>query len=156
RNDQDKENFKLEAETWVKLGLHPHTVNCYYVRQIGGIPRVFAEFVAGGSLAEWVRSRKLYAGGPEAALERTLDVAIQFAWGLQHAHEQGLVHRDVKPGNVLLPPEGVAKVTDFGMAKARGVTAEPVRGGSARSVLVSAGGMTPAFCSPEQLEKKPL
>jgi predicted Zn finger-like uncharacterized protein len=156
RNDQDKENFKLEAETWVKLELHPHTVNCYYVRQMGGIPRVFAEFVAGGSLSQWIRTKKLYAGGPERALERILDVAIQFAWGLQHAHDQGLVHRDVKPGNVLLTPEGVAKVTDFGMAKARGATAEPTFGGTARSVLVSAGGMTPAFCSPEQLEKQPL
>jgi WD40 repeat protein len=156
RNDQDKENFKLEAETWVKLGLHAHTVNCYYVRQMGGIPRVFAEFVGGGSLAQWIRQKKLYAGGPDKALERIVDVAIQFAWGLQHAHEQGLVHRDVKPGNVLLTPEGVVKVTDFGMAKARGATAEPNLGGGTRSVLVSAGGMTPAFCSPEQMEHLPL
>jgi WD40 repeat protein/serine/threonine protein kinase len=152
RNDQDKENFELEAETWVKLGLHPHTVNCYYVRQMGGIPRVFAEYVAGGSLAEWIRSRRLYQGGPTPALERMLDVGVQFAWGLQHAHEQGLVHRDVKPGNVLMTAEGTAKVTDFGMARARGRTAEPTWVGEPRSVLVSAGGMTPAFCSPEQIE----
>jgi WD40 repeat protein/serine/threonine protein kinase len=156
RNEQDKENFKREAETWVKLGLHPHTVNCYYVRQMGGIPRVFAEFVAGGSLAEWVRSRTLYRGGQAAALERILDVAIQFAWGLQHAHEQGLVHRDVKPGNVLMTAEGIAKVTDFGMARARGRTAEPVWSKEPRSVLVSAGGMTPAYSSPEQVLGQPL
>jgi WD40 repeat protein/serine/threonine protein kinase len=156
RNDQDKENFKREAETWVKLGLHPHTVNCYYVRQMGAIPRVFAEFVAGGSLAEWVRSRKLYRGGPALALERILDVAIQFAWGLQNAHEQGLVHRDVKPGNVLMTAGGIAKVTDFGMARARGRTAEPAWGQGQRSVLVSAGGMTPAYSSPEQVLGQPL
>src|SRR5262249_44616251 len=107
RDEQDKEDFEREAETWVKLGLHPHTVTCYYVRRLGGIPRVFAEYVPGGSLHEWVRSKQLYAGGPAVALERILDVAIQFAWGLQHAHEAGLVHRDVKPGNVLLTPEGV-------------------------------------------------
>src|SRR5204863_3896399 len=140
------------AETWVKLGLHPHTVTCYYVRRLGGIPWVFAEYVAGGSLHEWIRTRRLYAGGAAEALERILDIAIQFAWGLQHAHEEGLVHRDVKPGNVLLTPEGVAKVTDFGMARARGSSNEAPAGDAAASILVSAGGMTPAFCSPEQAD----
>ena len=46
------ENFEREAETWVNMGLHPHTVSCYYVRRLGGIPRVFAEYVSGGSLAD--------------------------------------------------------------------------------------------------------
>jgi WD40 repeat protein/serine/threonine protein kinase len=151
RHEQDKENFELEAETWVKLGLHTHTVTCYYVRRLGGIPHVFAEYVSGGSLAEWIRTRRLYTGGPEEALRRVLDIAIQFAWGLQHAHEQGLVHRDVKPGNVLLTGAGVAKVTDFGMARARGGTGEMAAGEGDRSLLVTAGGLTPAFCSPEQV-----
>ena len=51
-----KENFIREAETWVNLGLHPHTVSCYYVRTLGGITRVFAEYVEGGSLADWIRT----------------------------------------------------------------------------------------------------
>src|SRR5262249_47562582 len=85
-----------------------------------------------------------------------LDVAIQLSWGLDHAHAQGLIHRDVKPGNVLLTPEGVAKVTDFGMARARGVPAAvPPESGTA-SILVSAGGLTPAFCSPEQSQGQPV
>jgi predicted Zn finger-like uncharacterized protein len=160
REEQDKENFEREAETWVKLGLHPHTVTCYYVRRLGGIPRVFAEYVGGGSLAEGIRGRRLYQGGPARALARLLDVAVQFAWGLEFAHEQGLIHRDVKPGNVLLTPSGVAKVTDFGMARARGGALEirnpkseirNAEGAAGQSVLVSAGGLTPAFCSPEQV-----
>ncbi len=140
----------------MKLGLHPHLVTCHYVRRLGGIPRVFAEYVSGGSLAEWIRSRKLYAGGPSRALERILDVSIQFAWGLQHAHEQGLVHRDVKPGNVLLTSDGIAKVTDFGMAKARGTVGHAVADNGQGSILVSAGGLTPAFCSPEQVQGRPV
>jgi WD40 repeat protein len=169
QSEQDKADFEHEAETWVKLGLHPHLATCHYVRRLDGIPRVFAEYVSGGSLAEWIRSRKLYAGGPTRALERILDIAIQFAWGLQHAHELGLVHRDVKPGNVLMTSDGIAKVTDFGMAKAKAIAAGaatvserleaplPYGRGSESdceqtTILVSAGGLTPAFCSPEQIQ----
>ncbi|MGH9427484.1 MAG: serine/threonine-protein kinase [Terriglobia bacterium] len=145
-----KENFVREAETWVNLGLHPHIVSCYYVRTLGGIPRVFAEYVEGGSLADWIRSRKLYEGGPKKALERILDIAIQFAWGLQYAHEQGLVHQDVKPDNVMMTTGGTVKVADFGLSKARGRAGEKYVPGSGRSILVSAGWMSPPYCSPEQ------
>jgi WD40 repeat protein len=147
--EQDKLDFEREAETWVKLGLHPHMVHCHYVRRLGGIPRLFAEYVAGGSLAEWIRTGRLYQGGPEQALARLLDVAIQTAWGLQHAHEQGIVHQDVKPANVLLTPDGTAKVTDFGLARVR-PTAASCQPGALTSALVSVGGLTPAYCSPEQ------
>ena len=64
-----RENFVREAETWVSLGLHPHIVSCYYVRDLGGIPRVFAEYVDGGSLADWIHTRRIYEGGPEKAVE---------------------------------------------------------------------------------------
>ncbi|MBO0789351.1 MAG: protein kinase [Ktedonobacteraceae bacterium] len=149
-----KENFMREAETWVSLPLHPHIVSCYYVRIVDEIPRIFAEYVAGGSLADWIRSRRLYEGGPQQALERMLDIAIQFAWGLHAAHEQGLVHQDIKPANVMMSSEGIAKVTDFGLAKARVMVGEQEeRNGESgqRSILVSARGMTPAYCSPEQM-----
>ena len=73
QTQQHIENFEREAETWVNLGLHPHTVSCYYVRRLGGIPRIFTEFVDGGSLADWIRSRRLYEGGPDRAMGRMKD-----------------------------------------------------------------------------------
>ncbi|MCL4821608.1 MAG: protein kinase [Vicinamibacteria bacterium] len=141
------EAFEAEAETWVRLGLHPHVVPCYYVRRVDDLPRVFAEFVDGGSLHEWIRTGRL------KTLDAILDVAIQFAWGLHHAHEQGLVHRDVKPGNVMLGRDGTAKVTDFGLARAGALG--PVAGASPDSggtLLVAGGGAgTPAYMAPEQV-----
>ncbi len=159
QTQQHIENFEREAETWVNLGLHPHIVSCYYVRRLGGIPRIFAEFVEGGTLADWIRTKKLYDGDKEKALERVIDVAIQFAWGLQYAHDKGLVHQDVKPGNVLLSPDGTAKVSDFGLANARRASAEStvVAGRAGQSILVPGSGfMTPEYASPEQLRVEHL
>ncbi|MGH9875299.1 MAG: WD40 repeat domain-containing serine/threonine protein kinase [Pyrinomonadaceae bacterium] len=148
-----QEAFKREAENWVKLGLHPHIVSCYYVRTLGGIPRVFAEYVAGPSLAEWIRSKRIYEGGDAESLRRILDCAIQFSWALHYSHEQGLIHQDVKPPNVLIAPGGMLKVTDFGLSKARELAGElsDSPGGPA-----SYAGMTPAYCSPEQAQKLDL
>ncbi|MHB2019952.1 MAG: WD40 repeat domain-containing serine/threonine protein kinase [Candidatus Xenobia bacterium] len=111
-------SFIREAEVWVGLGLHPHIVSCYYVRTIGDVPRVFAEYVEGGSLLDWILDGRLYEGAPEVAISRMLDFAIQFAWGLDYAHQRGVVHQDVKPHNVMISRDGVAKVTDFGLAQA--------------------------------------
>jgi predicted Zn finger-like uncharacterized protein len=158
KTESQKENFIKECETWINLGLHPNIVSCYYVRTLGGIPRVFAEYVEGGSLKDWIDNRKLYEEGKEKALERILDIAIQFAWGLHyaHEHEEKLVHQDVKPANVMMTNDGEAKVTDFGLARARTVTGEAISSGLQRSILVSSGGMTPAYCSPEQANKQLL
>ncbi|MHC5597676.1 MAG: tetratricopeptide repeat protein [Nostoc sp.] len=157
------ENFEREAETWVNLGLHPHTVSCYYVRRIDRSPVVFAEYVAGGSLHDWIKNRTLYAGGATASLPCILDIAIQFAWGLHYAHEQGLIHQDVKPHNVMMTAEGVVKVTDFGLANAPNISTvlslPNFNGisGKQKTLIVNGGGaMTPAYCSPEQATRKTL
>ncbi|MFC9243304.1 protein kinase [Streptomyces sp. NPDC057136] len=164
QNPADKQRFVTEAETWVSLGLHPHVCSCYYVRTIDGIPCVFAEYVEGGSLADWIANGRLYEGGPSAALARILDLAIQTAWGLAHAHGRGLVHQDVKPGNVLVAEDGTAKVTDFGLARARAAAATPGVAAAPQdpslppglTVLVPNGGMTKAYASPEQADGRPL
>lgn len=148
-----EKSFREEAETWVRLGLYPHIVSCFYVRTLGGIPRVFAEYIEGGSLADWIRDGTLYAGGHEQSLARILDVAIQFAWGLHYSHQKGLVHQDVKPGNVMMTPGGIAKVTDFGLSRGLFATGKPSEP-SGDSALVTYGGGTPAYFSYEQAEAK--
>ncbi|MFD4857329.1 serine/threonine-protein kinase [Streptomyces atratus] len=152
-----RRRFEAEAGTWVGLGLHPHTVNCSYVRTVDGLPRVFAEWVDGGSLAEAVTDGRLYAGGPVIALRRILDIAVQIAWGLDHAHaaevpvqlpdrtvtvRHGLVHRDIKPQNLLLTGDRermTLKIADFGLAKAFDSA------GLSGHTLTGAMGASPAF-----------
>lgn len=123
RTGADRDRFVREARTWIDLGLHPHVCNCHYVRTLDGVPHVVAEYVPGGSLADRIRDRRLYTGSEREALARILDVAIQAAWGLAHAHALGVVHRDVKPANILVGDD--VKVTDFGLA---GAAAGPYRG----------------------------
>ena len=151
--EYQKANFERECETWIKLGLHPNIVTCFYVRRIDEIPRVFAEYVEGGSLKELIDGKKLYDGDHVIALRRIIDIAIQFAWGLHFAHEHELVHQDIKPGNLLVTEDGITKVTDFGLAKA---TIVADASDAPADKVVSFGGMTPAFCSPEQFNQESL
>ncbi|MFD2685304.1 protein kinase [Streptomyces phyllanthi] len=137
--------FEREAETWVGLGPHPNVVNCVYVRSVEDHPCVFAEWVDGGSLADLVRDGRLYTDGDsggDGPCARLLDLAVQTAWGIHHAHEAGLIHQDVKPANVMVDVDDgwTAKVTDFGIARALDFGASGA----------SYGGLTPEYCSPEQ------
>jgi serine/threonine protein kinase len=157
-------NFLLELRTWCDVSehRHPHIAESRFFRTLTDDKTgenqiaIFAEYVDGKSLHDWIRDGRLYEGGPARALERILDIAIQFAWGLHAAHELGIVHQDVKPSNLLLTQDGLAKVTDFGLARARAMPAQaaPVRPG--QSAPVSAGLFTPEYCSPEQAGGLPL
>jgi serine/threonine protein kinase len=146
-DDTSRSNFLTELQNWINLPEHPNLTACRFFRTVEDEIVIFAEYVEGGSLGEWIRERRV------ADLERILDVAIQFARGLDAAHGRGLIHQDVKPSNVLMTAEGLAKVSDFGLARARVVAGEKVTS-EHQSILVSVGGMTPAYCSPEQAARK--
>jgi hypothetical protein len=120
-SEERKKNFIHECESWINLGLHPNIVSCYYVREIGGVPSIFSEWMENGSLQNRIKDRSLYAGTDGEVQARLLDIAIQFARGLHYAHESEghLIHQDVKPDNLLLTKNWDAKVSDFGLARAR-------------------------------------
>jgi serine/threonine protein kinase len=132
--------FERECATWSEIGLHSYVATCFYTRELGGIPCVVAEFVEGGSLRDWIDSKRLYSGEDEAVVARILQIATATAWGLAQAHDANLIHCDMKPGNVLMTADGMAKVTDFGLAK--------VCHGEGGSAI--GAGLTAAYASPEQ------
>ena len=179
-SDTRKKNFIHECEAWINLGLHPNIVSCYYVREIGGVPTIFSEWMDNGSLHNRIADKTLYGGTDEEVQARLLDIAIQFARGLHYAHESEghLIHQDVKPDNLLLTKDWGAKVADFGLARARMMMRDGSRLGTdddgnadsgkgssgpgdpvpsaGMTHMAPTGGYTPAYCSLEQLEGEPL
>lgn len=111
----EDEAFEQNIAAWAKLGLHPHIVSCYSTRRFDGQVLLITEYVAGSTLQDWIDDRRLYSGGTERSLERILDIAIQVAWGLHNAHQQRINHENVQPERVLITPDGIAKLTDFGL-----------------------------------------
>ena len=155
--DNQKEIFTRECESWINLGLHPNIVSCYYVREIDGVPTIFSEWMENGDLESHIQDGSLYEGSDEEVQKRLLDIAIQFARGLHYAHENGLIHQDVKPGNLLLTKNWEAKVSDFGLASACSAltilegdwTVREENPGA--TIFTPSGGRSPAYCSPEQM-----
>ncbi len=162
-SEESKAGFIRECDAWIRLGLHPNIVSCYYVREIDGVPTVFSEWMDNDSLKNHILRGTLYAGTAEEQQERLLDIAIQFARGLHYAHERGLIHQDVKPHNLLLNAEWDAKVADFGLSRARshmtrleGSATVGENSDPEGTVATPGGGYTLAYASPEQLNSQLL
>jgi serine/threonine-protein kinase len=102
-----RERFLQEARLAGRLS-HPNVVQVYDAGETDGQPFIVMEFVPGRTLSD---AGKL---PPEEAVQ----LVLQACAGLQHAHEAGLVHRDVKPGNLIVREDGVLKIADFGIARA--------------------------------------
>jgi tetratricopeptide (TPR) repeat protein len=147
----NRRRFLAELQLWIDLPEHPHLAACRFFRTIGDEVVIFTDLAEGGSLAHWIAQGRL------TLTEDVLDVAIQVGEGLHALHECGLVHQDVKPANVLMNAAGAARVSDFGLARARArVTPLPAEGFGQGTLLVTGGGMTPAYCSPEQKLGRPV
>ncbi len=147
----DRLAFAREVQVWISLPPHPNIVQCHFVRDVGGVMVIFAEYLAGGTLADWQARQRLH--GPA----HVLDLAIQLAEAMQAAHDLRVVHKDIKPTNCLMDEAGTLKVTDFGLAAARQAVLER-RGraeGPDRDARCLAAG-TPAYCSPEQFDGAPV
>jgi Tol biopolymer transport system component/tRNA A-37 threonylcarbamoyl transferase component Bud32 len=101
--------FEREAKLLASLS-HPNIAGIYGLEEVGGASYLVLEFVEGETL------RERLSRGP-LPVDETIAVAKQIAAGVEAAHESGVIHRDIKPGNVMLTPSGTVKVLDFGLAK---------------------------------------
>jgi len=133
------ERFRREAQSAANLN-HASIVGVYDWGAYEGTYFIVMEYVRGRALAEILRSEGTL---PPA---RAADVVLDIAGALSFAHRSGVVHRDIKPGNVLISPQGQVKVTDFGIARA--MTASPTEN------LTQTGSVmgTATYFSPEQAQ----
>jgi len=130
--------FYQEAKAAGSLN-HPNIVIIYDIGKSGNIAYMAMEFLQGEEL------RSLMSTGRPLAAARAVEIAAQVAEGLAYAHEHGVVHRDVKPANIMLAITGLAKITDFGIARMRSAEVKTQTG----IVLGS-----PRYMSPEQVAGK--
>lgn len=134
------ERFAREARALAKLS-HPHIVGMHDFGETGGYYYFVMEFVEGVTLREAIRRKTL---SPAEALR----VVSRICEALQFAHDQGIVHRDIKPDNILLSKDGQVKIADFGLAKLLALPDSEVPLTASRHVVG-----TPHYMAPEQMER---
>ncbi|MGB9660640.1 MAG: Stk1 family PASTA domain-containing Ser/Thr kinase [Moorellaceae bacterium] len=111
-SDQDfVARFQQEARAVARLS-HPNVVSIYDVGQEDGLHYLVMEYVEGRSLKEIIAERA------PLPVSEVIEIALQICEALEHAHENGIIHRDIKPHNILITKQGRVKVTDFGIAQA--------------------------------------
>jgi predicted Ser/Thr protein kinase len=134
---QDEDRFLREARLVAALPRHPAIVGVFEAGSVGDRRFISMELVRGEPFSTW---------RTKADLRRQAEVLRDAALAVHHAHAHGVIHRDLKPDNILVDAEGKPHVTDFGLAKAVGQDAQ---------VSLTAEGMvvgTPAYMSPEQAQ----
>ncbi|MCH9034460.1 MAG: serine/threonine-protein kinase, partial [Planctomycetes bacterium] len=147
--------FQREAKVLASLN-HPSIAAIYGFEESDGKRFLVLELVEGETLAERLR-------GGVLPVDEALEVCKQIAEALEAAHEKGVIHRDLKPGNVMIRPDGSVKVLDFGLAKAFSPIDEVSPTQIAESPTITAAFTRPgvvlgtaAYMSPEQARGKPL
>ena len=103
--------FRIEAQAAAGL-MHPNIVNVYDVGEEGGIHYIVMELVEGITLKKYIEKKA------RLSVKEAVSIAIQVSMGIEAAHNSHIIHRDIKPQNIIISKEGKVKVTDFGIAKA--------------------------------------
>jgi len=134
------ERFRREAQSAAALN-HPHVVGVYDTGSDDGTYYIVMEYVEGNTLRDQIR-----AEGPLLP-ERAAEIAAEVCEGLDYAHSRGIIHRDVKPANIMITPNGGVKVADFGIARA-------VSGDTVTQTAMVLG--TAQYFSPEQAQSGPI
>ena len=146
---EDKEHlhrFLREAKAVSTLN-HPNIMTVYEIGEIAGARYIAAEYIRGVNLRQHMNGEPLERG-------ETLRIAVQIAAGLEAAHEAGIIHRDIKPDNVMIRDDGLVKVLDFGLAKRA-----PQRDANFELSHLTEQGMvigTVAYMSPEQTQGRTI
>ncbi len=137
--------FRIEAQAAAGLN-HPNVATIYSVEESDGKPFITMEYVDGKTLEDLTP-----AGGLDLGV--FLDWFIQLSGALRHAHEKGVTHRDIKPGNIMIAADGVPKILDFGLAQ---ISAGAVSPSGTTANITEPGQVigTPSYMSPEQAEGK--
>ena len=137
-DEEARERFTREAKAAAALD-HPNICTIHEIDEADGQTFLAMAYVEGQTVKDKVKERPL-------RLDEALDIAIQTAQGLQAAHEKGIVHRDIKSANLMVPPQGLVKIMDFGLAQ----LAEASQLTKTATILG-----TPAYMSPEQAQRLP-
>lgn len=110
-NTEFVSKFRVEAQAAAGL-MHPNIVNVYDVGEENGIYYIVMELVEGITLKRYIEKKA------RLSVKETISIAIQISMGIEAAHNNHIIHRDIKPQNIIISKEGKVKVTDFGIAKA--------------------------------------
>ncbi|MEP6818896.1 MAG: protein kinase [bacterium] len=149
-HENAKKRLMREAQAAAKLD-HPNICAIYDVNEVESLTFIVMQYVEGETLAERMKDKRL-------PLSTALDVARQAAEALAEAHAHGLVHRDIKPQNIMMTPRGLVKILDFGLCKQL-QTVENVDNEAPTMSLLSTPGLiigTIPYMSPEQLSGEPV
>jgi serine/threonine protein kinase len=150
RDGERLARFQREAEVLASLN-HRHVAAIYDLVDLGPSLFLVLELVEGETLADRIQRGRIPI--PEA-----LRIAMQIAEALAAAHEKGIIHRDVKPANIKITPDGTVKVLDFGLAKVREVEDVSADLSSSPTIMATSSGMmigTAPYMSPEQANGRP-
>jgi eukaryotic-like serine/threonine-protein kinase len=139
-DDERVKRFELEARAVSALN-HPNIVTIYDVGNFEGINYIATEFVEGKSLREII--------GGDLKIKEILQIISQCCEALAVAHSAGIIHRDIKPDNIMIRPDGYLKILDFGLAKLTDVSPQSFKNlaKTAKGIIIG----TPSYMSPEQV-----